>query len=51
MPTRSIPKSHRSVTGRIASANLCRAAEFESTLERDLVTLGKVDAQLLGYEE
>ncbi len=51
MPTRSIPKSHRSVTGRIASAKLGRPAEFESTLERDLLTLLEFDSQVLGYEE
>lgn len=51
MPTRKIPKSHRSVTGRLASAKLGRAAEFESTLERDLLTLLEFDAEVLGYEE
>lgn len=43
MPTRSLPKNSRSVTGRIASIKLLRAAEFESTLERDLRTLLKFD--------
>lgn len=51
MPTRSIPKNRRSVTGRVASAKLGRAAEFESTLERDLLTLLEFDPQVLGYEE
>lgn len=51
MPTRTIPRNSRSVTGRIASSKLGRAAEFESTLERDLLTLYEFDPQVLGYEE
>jgi hypothetical protein len=51
MPTRTIPKSHRSITGRIASAKLGRAVEYESALERDLLTLLEFDDQVLRYEE
>lgn len=51
MPTRKIPRNRRSVTGRVASSKLGRAAEFESALERDLLTLLEFDPEVLAFEE
>lgn len=39
MPARRIPKNYRSVTGVTAAAKADGPAEFESTLERDLLAL------------
>jgi hypothetical protein len=39
MPVRTIPKNYRNVTGIAASAKAGGAAQFESTLERDFLSL------------
>lgn len=39
MPARKVPKNYRNVTGIVASSKAEGAAEFESTLERDFLTL------------
>jgi hypothetical protein len=39
MPVRKVPMNYRNVTGRVASAKAIGAAEVESTLERDFITL------------
>lgn len=51
MPVRRIPKSYRSVTGLVASNKLQRMAEFESSLERDLILLIEFDLNVNYYEE
>lgn len=50
LPTHSIPNNCRSITGRIASAKLVRAAEVDSTPERGLMTLLEFVYLLLGFE-
>lgn len=49
MPVRRIPKNYRSVTG-IAAAKAEGAAEFESTLERDLLTLLEFSPEVRLFE-
>ncbi len=39
MPARKVPKNYRNVTGIVAASKAEGAAEFESTLERDLLIL------------
>ena len=39
MPVRKIPKNYRNVTGVHASEKSIGEAQFESTLERDFLTL------------
>jgi hypothetical protein len=39
MPVRIIPKNYRNVTGIVAASKAGGAAQFESTLERDFLTL------------
>ena len=41
MPVRKIPKNYRNVTGVAAHSKADGPAAFESTLERDFITLGK----------
>lgn len=48
MSVRIISKSHRNVTGIHASVKAEEQAMFESTLERDFITLLKFDAFLTG---
>lgn len=48
---RRIPPNRRSVTGLVPSAKNSRAIAFESTLERDFVTLLEFDTAILRYEE
>lgn len=50
MPVRKVPKSFRNVTGIIASTKAIGEARFESTLERDLLTLLDFDSQVLSFE-
>lgn len=50
MPVRKIPKSFRTVTGIIASAKALGEPRFESTLERDLLTLLDFDSNVLSFE-
>jgi len=51
MPVRRIPKNSRSITGLVASNKLQRMAEFESSLERDLILLIEFDLNVDYYEE
>ena len=39
MPVRKIPKNYRNVTGIAAATKSGGAAQFESTLERDFISL------------
>ncbi len=50
MPIRKVPKSFRNVTGIIASTKAIGEARFESTLERDLLTLLDFDSQVSSFE-
>lgn len=50
MSVRKIPKSFRNVTGIIASSKALDEPRFESTLERDLLTLLDFDSKVLGFE-
>ncbi|MDO8714342.1 MAG: TnsA endonuclease N-terminal domain-containing protein [Polynucleobacter sp.] len=50
MPVRKVPKSFRNVTGIIASNKAIGEARFESTLERDLLTLLDFNSQVLSLE-
>ena len=50
MPIRKVPKSFRNVTGIIASSKAIGEARFESTLERDLLTLLDFDSQVISFE-
>lgn len=50
MPVRRIPKNYRSVTGITAAAKAEGAAEFESTLERDLLTLLEFSPEVRRFE-
>lgn len=50
MPVRKIPKNYRNVTGRAASNKAEGAAAFESTLERDFITLLEFSPQVKGFE-
>ena len=50
MPVRKIPKNHIFVTGRHASSKSTGAAEFESPLENDYLTLLDFDPAVRGFE-
>lgn len=50
MPVRKIPKNYRSVTGISAAAKADGPAEFESTLERDLLTLLEFSPEVQRFE-
>jgi hypothetical protein len=50
MPVRRIPKSYRNVTGIHASSKSIDSAMFESTLERDFITLLEFDSRVLEFE-
>ncbi|WP_130537957.1 TnsA endonuclease C-terminal domain-containing protein [Thiomicrorhabdus indica] len=50
MPVRRIPKSYRNVTGIYASSKSIDSAMFESTLERDFITLLEFDSHVLEFE-
>lgn len=51
MPVRNIPRSHRSLTGRVSSRTGDTSRMFESSLERDLFTLLDFDIGVAGFEE
>lgn len=51
MVARRIPKSYRSVTGRLASTKNHAAIGFESTLEKDFYLLLEFDRQVESFEE
>jgi hypothetical protein len=50
MPVRKIPKNYRNVTGVAASSKAVGAAQFESTLERDFLTLLEFSAEVDHFE-
>lgn len=50
MAVRSIPKNYRNVTGIIAHRKACDKAMFESTLERDFITLLEFDSKVDRYD-
>ena len=50
MPIRKVPKSFRNVTGILAYTKAIGEARFESTLERDLLTLLDFDSQIISFE-
>jgi len=50
MPVRKIPKNYRNVTGRAASVKAEGTAAFESTLERDFITLLEFSCQVKSFE-
>lgn len=50
MPVRQIPKSYRNVTGIVASAKAAGQAQFESTLERDFLTLLEFSPDVRQFE-
>lgn len=50
MPIRKIPKNYRNVTGVAASQKAEGAASFESTLERDHITLLEFSTQIKRFE-
>ncbi|RUM92362.1 MAG: heteromeric transposase endonuclease subunit TnsA [Thiomicrospira sp.] len=49
MPVRIIPKNYRNVTGIHASAKAEEQAMFESTLERDFITLLEFDNSVISF--
>ncbi|WP_337165333.1 TnsA endonuclease N-terminal domain-containing protein [Vibrio fluvialis] len=49
MSVRSIPKNYRNVTG-LAASNKADKPFFESTLERDLLTLLEFDPNVISYD-
>lgn len=49
MPVRKIPKNYRNLTGKAAS-DKSNSAFFESTLERDFLTLLEFDPQVIIYD-
>jgi hypothetical protein len=51
MPVRKIPRSRRSLTGRVASRTADVSPMFESSLERDLFILLDFDIGVAGFEE
>ena len=51
MPIRSIPLSHSSVTGRLASRPGHASIKFEFSLERDFAILQLFDYSVLSVEE
>ena len=50
MPVRKIPKNYRNVTGVAARSKAIGQAMFESTLERDLITLLQFDSRVSRFE-
>jgi TnsA endonuclease N terminal/TnsA endonuclease C terminal len=50
VPIRKVPKSFRNVTGILAYTKAIGEARFESTLERDLLTLLDFDSQVTSFE-
>lgn len=50
MPVRKIPKNYRNVTGIAAHAKADGPAMFESTLERDFITLLEFDPAVETFE-
>lgn len=50
MPTRNIPKNYRNVTGVAANSKSEGKAMFESTLERDWLTLLQFSAEVESFE-
>jgi len=50
MPVRKIPKSYRNVTGVAAHRKAVGPAQFESTLERDFLTLLEFDPHVERFE-
>lgn len=50
MPVRQIPKNYRNVTGILASAKSNGQAQFESTLERDFLTLLEFSPDVRSFE-
>lgn len=49
MSARTIPKNYRNVTGIHASVKAEKQAMFESTLERDFITLLEFDKSVIGF--
>ncbi len=50
MPVRKIPKNYRNVTGIAAYGKTCGQAMFESTLERDFITLLEFSHEVDSFE-
>lgn len=50
MPIRKIPKNYRNVTGIASSTKANGLAAFESTLERDFLSLLEFDSKITNYE-
>lgn len=50
MPIRNIPKNYRNVTGVMASSKAVGPAQFESTLERDFLTLLEFSPEIERFE-
>lgn len=50
MSVRTVPKSYRNVTGVVAQTKAEDKAMFESTLERDFITLLEFDNQVVSYD-
>lgn len=50
MPARTIPKNYRNVTGVAASSKSIGEAAFESTLERDFITILDFDFSVTEFE-
>lgn len=50
MPTRTIPKNYRNVTGIASSSKAIGEAAFESTLERDFITILDFDPTVIEFE-
>lgn len=50
MSTRTIPKNYRNVTGVLASSKAIDASEFESTLEKDFLTILEFDKLVDKFE-
>lgn len=51
MPVRKIPRSRRSLTGRVAKRTREDSSMFESSLERDLFIILDFDSSVAGFEE
>lgn len=51
MPVRKIPYCHSSVSGVVPSSKNRRIHEFESSLERDLITIVEFDSNVESFEE
>lgn len=50
MPIRKIPKNYRNLTGVVASSKSVGSAQFESTLERDFLSLLEFAPDVLRFE-